>query len=126
MFSRRPSPPVGEYRPPRQVNRGAAPSGPPGARGSWTTPKRMIWTGAFAAVTIVGTIYGAGLKTRQEYHTEKKQVLEAPIEERIRTLETRRAQLVTQRRPLEKKLEELRLRVQKEENKTPNTTDGHS
>ncbi|KAI0548449.1 hypothetical protein F4679DRAFT_317282 [Xylaria curta] len=121
MSSRRP-PPTAAYRPPRQINRGAA---PPSVRGSWTTPKRMIWTGAFAAVTIVGTIYGAGLKTQQEYRTEKKQVLEAPVEERIRTLEARRAQLVSQRRPLEKKLEELRLRVQKED-EAPKTTDGHS
>ena len=29
--------------------------------------KRIIWTVAFAAVTIVGAIYGAGLKTQQEY-----------------------------------------------------------
>ncbi|KAH8166399.1 hypothetical protein CIB48_g1876 [Xylaria polymorpha] len=63
---------------------------------------------------------------------EKKEVLEAPIEERIQTLETRRAHLVGQRRPLERKLEELRLRVQKEEDKAPpppqqtTTTDGRS
>ncbi|TRX98468.1 hypothetical protein FHL15_000542 [Xylaria flabelliformis] len=125
MSSRPPPSPLATYRPPRQIYRGAAPSRRPSARASWTTPKRMIWTGAFAAVTIVGTIYGAGLKTQQEYHTEKKQVLEAPIEDRIRTLEARRAQLVSQRRPLERKLEELRLRVQKED-KTSNTTDGSS
>lgn len=29
--------------------------------------KRVLWTVAFAAVTIVGAIYGAGLKTQQEY-----------------------------------------------------------
>lgn len=29
--------------------------------------KRFIWTGAFAAVTVVGSIYGAGLKTQQEF-----------------------------------------------------------
>ncbi|RYC61845.1 hypothetical protein CHU98_g4340, partial [Xylaria longipes] len=92
-----------------------------------TTPKRMIWTGAFAAVTAVGTIYGAGLKTRQEYQAEKKQVLEAPVEERISVLEARRARLVSQRRPLENKLEELRLRVQKEEEvPETTTTDGRS
>jgi hypothetical protein len=37
-------------------------------RWKWTTSKRMVWTVAFAAVTIVGSIYGAGLKTQQEYH----------------------------------------------------------
>ncbi|RWA14149.1 hypothetical protein EKO27_g952 [Xylaria grammica] len=56
---------------------------------------------------------------------EKKQILETPIEERISTLEARRAQLVTQKRPLEKKLEELRLRVQKQ-NESSETTDGRA
>lgn len=78
-------------------------------------PKRLIWTGAFAAVTIVGSIYGVGLKTQQEYHSEKQQILESPVEERILSLEGRRAQLVNLKRPLEKKREELRLRLQKEQ-----------
>ncbi|KAI0403586.1 hypothetical protein F4802DRAFT_598980 [Xylaria palmicola] len=112
------------YQPPSQPRRGAAPSaaGRAAGRGSWTTPKRVIWTGAFAAVTIVGAIYGAGLKTQQEYQAEKKQVLESPVEERIRALEARRAQLLTQKRPLENKLEQLRLRVQKQEGSAETTT----
>ncbi|KAF2970524.1 hypothetical protein GQX73_g3080 [Xylaria multiplex] len=113
-------------RPPRPIRRGAAPAAPgPSGGSSWTTPKRLIWTGAFAAVTIVGSIYGAGLKTQQEYSAEKKKILETPIEDRIRELEARRAQLVTQKRPLERKLEQLRLRVQKEnDNASPEKTDG--
>ncbi|TGJ78449.1 hypothetical protein E0Z10_g10312 [Xylaria hypoxylon] len=128
MSSRKPQPPsTTTYRPPRQVQRGAT---TPAPRRSWTTPKRMIWTGAFAAVTMVGTIYGAGLKTQQDYHIlanspstkkEKKQILETPIEERISALEARRAQLMTQKRPFERKLEELRLRVQKQDESSQTT-----
>ncbi|KAI2639428.1 hypothetical protein GGS21DRAFT_488373 [Xylaria nigripes] len=99
-------------RSPRPVHPGALPSMPPAS--SWNMPKRMIWTGAFAAVTIVCSIYGAGLKAQQEYRAEKKKIIEAPPEERIRELEARRAKLMTQRRPLEQKLEELRLRIEKE------------
>lgn len=40
---------------------------PKAAAGAWPRYKRIVWTGAFAAVTFVGTIYGAGLKTRREY-----------------------------------------------------------
>lgn len=52
--------------------RGPAPRPPAftaGATPRKLTPtiKRVIWTGAFAAVTFVGAIYGAGLKTQQEY-----------------------------------------------------------
>ncbi|KAI3327132.1 hypothetical protein HD806DRAFT_383464 [Xylariaceae sp. AK1471] len=134
MSSRAPPPPTSTpYRPPRPIRRGATPSSIPnatalkssggGSSSSWATPKRMIWTGAFAAVTIVGTIYGAGLKTQQEYQAEKKKILETPPEERIAALEARRAALVTSKRPLEQKLQELQLRVQKQEQ---NDADGRS
>ncbi|KAI1813156.1 hypothetical protein GGS20DRAFT_496324 [Poronia punctata] len=119
-FRTQPPPPpttTSTPRPPRPARRPSLPK-PEAPRRPWTTPKRLIWTGAFAAVTIVGAIYGAGLKTQQEYKTEKKKFIETPPEERIRTLEERRAALVTTKRPLEKKLGELRLRVQEQEKKT--------
>lgn len=56
-------------RPPRRHPRGPAGAAAAAASAakSATTVKRYIWTGAFAAVTIMGTLYGAGLKTQQEY-----------------------------------------------------------
>jgi cytochrome c-type biogenesis protein CcmH/NrfG len=71
----------------------------------------MVWTAAFAAVTIVGTIYGAGLKTRIEYKQEKEKFVEAPVEERVAALEQRRAQLMMHRGQVEKKLVELRRKM---------------
>ncbi|KAI1423901.1 hypothetical protein F5Y12DRAFT_715889 [Xylaria sp. FL1777] len=91
----------------------------------WATRKRIIWTGAFFAVTVVGSIYGAGLKTQQEYHAEKKQILESTPEERIRALEVHRARLVREKLPLERKREELRLRLQKQ-NEAAKTSDTRS
>ncbi|KAI1417182.1 hypothetical protein F5Y13DRAFT_81624 [Hypoxylon sp. FL1857] len=108
-------------RPPRQVRRGAAPTPPlpsklPGSTGiSGISLKRMIWTGAFAAVTIVGAIYGAGLKTQQEFKEEKKKIIEASPEDRIQGLEDRRAMLLRERAPLERKLDELRARMRAQE-----------
>ncbi|KAI1141028.1 hypothetical protein F5Y05DRAFT_296782 [Hypoxylon sp. FL0543] len=88
----------------------------PGGTGtSGISAKHVIWTGAFAAVTIVGAIYGAGLKTQQEYKQEKQKILETSPEERIRGLEERRAMLVRERAPLERKLEELRARIRAQE-----------
>ncbi|KAI0868884.1 hypothetical protein GGS24DRAFT_190656 [Hypoxylon argillaceum] len=124
-------PPMPAYRPTRRtvVPGGAGSlferSDPRSTRRSaWTTPKRMIWTGAFAAVTIVGAIYGAGLKTQQEYHAK---ILETPVEERIQVLEARRSHLMSQKRPLEQKLEELRLRVEKQkQEESAGTTDSRS
>ncbi|KAI2634712.1 hypothetical protein GGS26DRAFT_589631 [Hypomontagnella submonticulosa] len=103
-------------RPPRPIRRGAAP--PPGPSSSPSSggisSKRLIWTAAFAAVTIVGAIYGAGLKTQQEYKSEKQKIVESTPEDRIRDLEARRAALLTQRMPLERKLRDLRARMEKD------------
>ncbi|KAK9417467.1 hypothetical protein SUNI508_08827 [Seiridium unicorne] len=73
--------------------------------------KRIIWTTAFAAVTIVGAIYGAGLKTQHEFKAEKQQIIESTPEDRIRDLETRRTILMNSRIPLERKLQNLHARM---------------
>lgn len=83
-------------------------------KAAWPKYKRMVWTGAFAAVTFVGTIYGAGLKTRLEYKEEKKKLTEAPVDDRIDALETRRGQLLSQRMQIERKLTELRRKMAEE------------
>ncbi|KAF7533052.1 hypothetical protein G7054_g7419 [Neopestalotiopsis clavispora] len=77
--------------------------------------KRIIWTVAFAAVTIVGAIYGAGLKTQQEYKAEKQQIIESTTEDRISDLENRRALLMNSRMPLERKLNALQARMKAKE-----------
>ncbi|KAI1403148.1 hypothetical protein F4819DRAFT_484935 [Hypoxylon fuscum] len=114
-----PSPSPG--RPARRIQRGAAPTPPPKIPGagaaapSGVNLKRVIWTGAFAAVTFVGAIYGAGLKTRQDYRQERQRIVELPAEDRVRGLQERRDALVRERRPLEKKLGELRERMRAQE-----------
>ncbi|KAI0153829.1 hypothetical protein BJ166DRAFT_594964 [Pestalotiopsis sp. NC0098] len=77
--------------------------------------KRVLWTVAFAAVTIVGAIYGAGLKTQQEYKAEKQQIIESTTEDRIRDLENRRALLANSRMPLQRKLTALQARMKAKE-----------
>ncbi|KAK8023959.1 hypothetical protein PG993_012025 [Apiospora rasikravindrae] len=106
-------------RPPRSIRRGPAPhlttqTPPSTPLRTATTPtvKRVIWTGAFAAVAIVGSIYGAGLKTKQEFQAEKQQIIESTPEDRIKDLEHRRGVLMSQKIPLERKLADLRSRMQ--------------
>ncbi|CAO2651167.1 Nn.00g094640.m01.CDS01 [Neocucurbitaria sp. VM-36] len=66
--------------------------------------RRWIMTGAVAAVTITGTIYGAGLKGDQEVKQKKKQILEATPEEMIAQLESARADLVLKKKEMERKI----------------------
>ncbi|KAF3061259.1 hypothetical protein GL218_02820 [Daldinia childiae] len=119
----RPPQPLTQHRPPRPTRRGPAHPGPSTnsnkiASGiSGITVKRLIWTGAFAAVTIVGAIYGAGLKTQSDFKQEKRQIVEATPEDRIRYLEARRAALVAQKFPFERKLADLRARMSAQEGK---------
>ncbi|KAI0162223.1 hypothetical protein GGR57DRAFT_453442 [Xylariaceae sp. FL1272] len=104
--------------PPRRTPRPPPPQGSakvPAISISGLTLKRVIWTGAFAAVTVVGAIYGAGLKSQQEFKAEKRQIIQESPEQRIRALEHRRAQLLMARLPLERKLEKVRRRVEEED-----------
>ncbi|KAF2741178.1 hypothetical protein EJ04DRAFT_423566 [Polyplosphaeria fusca] len=66
--------------------------------------RRWVWTGAITAVTIVGAIYGAGLRSQQQFTQETKRVLEASPEEKIAQLETVRSDLVRRRNDLQRKI----------------------
>ncbi|KAH7361279.1 hypothetical protein BKA66DRAFT_425951 [Pyrenochaeta sp. MPI-SDFR-AT-0127] len=68
------------------------------------TVRRWIITGAVTAITVSGTLYGAGLKGDQEVKEERKRVLEATPEEMIAQLETVRAELVLKKTAMEKKI----------------------
>lgn len=40
----------------------------------------IVWTGAITVVTVTGALYGAGLKTKQEFHQVRQFLPEvAPI-----------------------------------------------
>ncbi|KAF1835758.1 hypothetical protein BDW02DRAFT_495084 [Decorospora gaudefroyi] len=69
------------------------------------TVRRWILTGAVAAITITGTIYGAQLKGDRELQQQKRQLLEATPEERIEQLEAVRTDLVRQKNAMERKIE---------------------
>lgn len=104
-------------RPPRgsHVTRGSEAQAEEEKRQAKLKIKRIIYTGAFAAVTVMGTIYGAGLKAQGDFKAEKKQVMEMPIEERIKILEDQKAKLLSLKRPLEKKLVDIRARIKVQE-----------
>ncbi|KLU90530.1 hypothetical protein MAPG_10383 [Magnaporthiopsis poae ATCC 64411] len=93
------------------VARTAAAAATATAAAQRTKVKRFIWAGSFAAITIVGTIYGAGLKSQQEYKSEVEKYVHASVEEQIAILERRKQALVSQKAPLEEKLAALRGRM---------------
>jgi hypothetical protein len=72
--------------------------------------RRWLWTGGITAVTITGTLYGAGLKTKREFKQEKRKLLEAPPEEQIVQLETARSELIAKKNELERKITALSAR----------------
>ncbi|KAF4632225.1 hypothetical protein G7Y89_g5908 [Cudoniella acicularis] len=73
--------------------------------------RRIVWTGAIASITAMGTWYGAGLKME----TEKKQVIQKAIEatptEKIARLEEQRGELIAKRIGLENKIRQLDMRA---------------
>ena len=78
------------------------------------TVRRVVLTGAVALITITGAVTGATLKMDGDAAKQKRQFRETSIDDRIAMLEDRRAALVTMKMPLEKKLREVRARIEAE------------
>ncbi|KAF2622674.1 hypothetical protein BU25DRAFT_300362, partial [Macroventuria anomochaeta] len=66
--------------------------------------RRWIMTGAVAAITVTGTIYGAGLKTDREVKQERKRYQQATPEEIISQLEIARDDLMMKKKEMERKI----------------------
>ena len=87
--------------------------------------RRIVLTGAVAAITATGTWYGAGLKTQQERNQvssivsdelsehlfiikkDKKATIEAAPTDQLSQMEALRAQLVHRRDELQAKIDQL-------------------
>ncbi|OCL04212.1 hypothetical protein AOQ84DRAFT_301318 [Glonium stellatum] len=72
--------------------------------------RRFVMTGAVFAITVTGALYGAGLKTQQEFKKEKKVLLQATPEERIAQLESARERLMTKKLEMERKIADVTAR----------------
>ncbi|KAF2745944.1 hypothetical protein M011DRAFT_380165, partial [Sporormia fimetaria CBS 119925] len=79
--------------------------------------RRWFLTGSVAAITIVGSIYGAGLKSKHEFKQEKQRIMEATPEEKLAQLETVRAELVLQKNQMDRKLQQVKARIAEKEQK---------
>jgi len=74
--------------------------------------RRWIMTGAVTAITVTGSLYGAGLN---EHLKVRKKLLESTPEEQIATLEMARADLVARKSELERKISKFRERRRNEQ-----------
>ncbi|KAM0280135.1 hypothetical protein ACHAQH_004207 [Verticillium albo-atrum] len=71
----------------------------------------------FAAVVFTGAIYGAGLKTQQEWTEKRGQFRESPLSDQISVLESQRRSLAEQRDALTRKLAAFEARVRERDAK---------
>ena len=69
--------------------------------------RALVWTIGVAAITAMGTWYGAGLRIRGEAREEQQKLGQASGEQRLAQLEAARARLVGVKKDLEKKIEEV-------------------
>ncbi|KAI9778033.1 MAG: hypothetical protein M1839_008438 [Geoglossum umbratile] len=74
-----------------------------------TAPKRriLILTGAIAAITVTGTLYGAGLKTQRDMQHVHKLKTDAMDREALEGLLRRRERLVGAREEVRRKIGEV-------------------
>ncbi|PQE24488.1 hypothetical protein CJF30_00009956 [Rutstroemia sp. NJR-2017a BBW] len=74
--------------------------------------RRIVWTGAITAVTVVGAVTGARLKADQEGKQQVEKSREASIEQRIAVLEEQRGSLVAKKLDLERKIKQVEMKAQ--------------
>ncbi|KAL6239523.1 hypothetical protein BDW75DRAFT_236433 [Aspergillus navahoensis] len=79
--------------------------------------KRLVLTGAVTAVTIAGTLYGAGLKTQQEVSQHTQKAREITLDERIASLQSTRQVLVGKKELVEKQIRDLDARIEERKQK---------
>ncbi|KAF2499229.1 hypothetical protein BU16DRAFT_603220 [Lophium mytilinum] len=89
------------------------------------TIRRFIMTGAVAGITATGALYGAGLKTKQEWKQEKQKVLDATPDEKIAQLEIARERLEGRRKEMERKIAQVAARKSKrDQERASQSTEG--
>ncbi|KAL4989416.1 hypothetical protein BDW68DRAFT_156735 [Aspergillus falconensis] len=79
--------------------------------------KKLILTGAVTAVTIAGTLYGAGLKTQQEVSQHTQKTREITLDERIASLQSTRQVLMGKKELVEKQMRDLDARIEEKKQK---------
>ncbi|KAL4817729.1 hypothetical protein BDW67DRAFT_183528 [Aspergillus spinulosporus] len=79
--------------------------------------KKLVLTGAVTAVTIAGTLYGAGLKTQQEVSQQTQKAREITLDERIASLQSTRQVLVGKKELVEKQMRDLDARIEERKQK---------
>jgi len=72
--------------------------------------KTIVWTGAFFAVTVSGTLYGAGLRGREQIKKRERESHDSSIADQINMLENRRTEMMVKKMALERKLEQVEMR----------------
>ncbi|KAL4898773.1 hypothetical protein BDV59DRAFT_197644 [Aspergillus ambiguus] len=79
-----------------------------------TNPKtrRLVLTGAVTAITIAGSLYGAGIKTGQEVTQTVQKTREATIDERIALLQGTRQDLASKKQLVERQLQDLDAKIE--------------
>ncbi|KAL4977926.1 hypothetical protein BDW66DRAFT_131344 [Aspergillus desertorum] len=79
--------------------------------------KTLVLTGAVTAVTVAGTLYGAGLKTQQEVSQHTQKAREITLDEQIASLQSTRQMLVGKKELVEKQMRDLDARIEERKQK---------
>ncbi|RDW72568.1 uncharacterized protein DSM5745_07740 [Aspergillus mulundensis] len=74
--------------------------------------KKLVLTGAVTAITIAGTLYGAGLKTQQEVSQHTQKAREVTLDERIASLQNTRQILMGKKELVEKQMQDLDAKIE--------------
>ncbi|KAJ5474182.1 hypothetical protein N7475_003748 [Penicillium sp. IBT 31633x] len=79
--------------------------------------KRLVLTTAVVSITIAGTLYGAGLKTKQEITETAKKRQESTLEDQLKALHGMRSNLTARKGILETQIRDLDARILEKQQK---------
>ncbi|KAF9884457.1 hypothetical protein FE257_001718 [Aspergillus nanangensis] len=89
---------------------------------STTKAKRFVLAASVTAITIAGTLYGAGVKTDQEVTQTTQKSHEATIDERIGVLRNTRQNLASKKELVERQIHDLDARIEDRKQKALDQT----
>ncbi|KAJ6113318.1 hypothetical protein N7523_006635 [Penicillium sp. IBT 18751x] len=85
--------------------------------------RRLVLTAAVTSITIAGSLYGAGLKTKEEIAETQKKRQEATFDEQMTALQSMRSNLTARRGMIETQIRDLEAKMEEKKRRSAEGSD---
>ncbi|CEJ59695.1 hypothetical protein PEBR_27047 [Penicillium brasilianum] len=85
--------------------------------------RRLVWTAAITSITIVSSLYGAGLKTKEEIAETTRKRQESTFDEQLTALQNMRSNLTARKGILENQIRDLDAKMEEKKQRAASGKD---